>query len=122
MVFEKVGDSYKNAVSEPCDYNHALIVGDKIWLFGKKFVSQPTFNWGHHVAFPGTYAVAFDTASNKWEDPHTFHALTNEENVDEVMFVFDGAIHALLYTSFGEVSLKSLHKWTGSSFESVNLT
>ncbi|KHJ84062.1 hypothetical protein OESDEN_16228 [Oesophagostomum dentatum] len=38
------------------------------------------------------------------------------------MFVFDGAIHALLYTSFGEVSLKSLHKWTGSSFESVNLT
>ncbi|VDM74304.1 unnamed protein product [Strongylus vulgaris] len=121
MAFEKVGDSYKSAVAEQCDYNHALLVGDKIWLFGKKFVSQPTFNWGHHVGFVGSYAIAFNTADNKWEDSHTYPALSNEENVEEKMFVLNGAAHTLLYTAFGEVAMSSLHKWTGNSFEPVNL-
>ncbi|EPB79704.1 hypothetical protein ANCCEY_01248 [Ancylostoma ceylanicum] len=121
MAFEKVGDSYKSAVAEPCDYNRALFVNDKIWLFGQKFVSQPTFNWGHHVAFAGTYGIAFNTANNKWEEPHTFSAVTNEENRSEAMFVFNGAVHMLLFTAFGGLAMSELHEWTGSSFKSVNL-
>ncbi|KAK6759388.1 hypothetical protein RB195_021150 [Necator americanus] len=121
MSCEKIGDSFKSTVSEPCDYNHALLVGEKIWVFGKKFVSQPTFNWGHNVAFAGTYGVAFNTTTNKWEEPHTFSPLSNEENLSEAMFVFNGAVHMLLFTAFGKLSMVSLHEWTGSSFKPVEL-
>lgn len=37
------------------------------------------------------------------------------------MFVFNGAVHMLLFTAFGELAMSALHEWTGSSFKPVNL-
>ncbi|VDP13741.1 unnamed protein product [Heligmosomoides polygyrus] len=121
MTCEKIGDALKSAVAEPCEYHHALLTGDHIWLFGQKFVNQPSHNWGHRVALAGTYGVAFNLANNKWEEPHNFPALSQEENVSEILFVLNNAVYILLFSAFGELSMKSVHKWSGKSWESVKL-
>ncbi|CAJ0597194.1 unnamed protein product [Cylicocyclus nassatus] len=121
MVFEKIGDSHKGLVPENCQYDHALVAGDKIWVFGRRYEDQKSFNWGHRVAYVGTYAIAFNIAENKWEDAKPFPAVSTEQNLDENFFVHNGTPYMLLYAAFGSISLKSLYKWNGTSFEPVNL-
>ncbi|CAJ0597193.1 unnamed protein product [Cylicocyclus nassatus] len=119
-VFEKIGGSHKGLVPENCKYEHALVAGDKIWVFGRRHEDQKTFNWGHYVAYVGTYAIAFNTAENKWEDAKPFPAISNEENLDEKLFVHNGTPHMLLYAAFGSISLKSLYKWNVQSFDPIS--
>ncbi|KAK6034352.1 hypothetical protein COOONC_28143 [Cooperia oncophora] len=121
MVCEKIGDPVKSAVPEPCDYHHALLAGDHVWMFGKTFVNQPSYNWGNRVALAGTYGVAFNLGNNKWEEPQKFPALSQEENVSETLFVLNKTIYILLFSAFSELSMKSVHKWTGSGWEPVKL-
>ncbi|PIO77079.1 hypothetical protein TELCIR_00835 [Teladorsagia circumcincta] len=82
---------------------------------------MPTHNWGHRVVLAGTYGVAFNLGNNKWEEPQKFPAVTQEENVSEVLFVLNKAIYMLLFSAFSELSMKSLHKWTGTAWEPVKL-
>ncbi|VDL69219.1 unnamed protein product [Nippostrongylus brasiliensis] len=121
MACEKIGEPVKSVVAEPCEYHHALLVNDHIWLFGRTFVNQPSHNWGHRVALAGTYAVAFDTVNKKWGEPLKFGALSEEENVSEALFVLNNTIFMLLFSAFGELSMKSVHKWNGSAWESSHL-
>ncbi|CAJ0597195.1 unnamed protein product [Cylicocyclus nassatus] len=119
--FEKIGKSHKSLVPEKCKYDHALVAGDKIWIFGRRFVNQETSDLPHSVAYVGTYAIAFNTAKNKWEDAKSFSALSNDQNLDEKFFIHNGAPHVLLYKTSNEISLEALYKWTGTKFESVRL-
>ncbi|CAJ0597192.1 unnamed protein product [Cylicocyclus nassatus] len=119
--FEKIADSYKGLVPENCQFEYALVASDKIWVFGRRYEDQKTFDRGHIVAYVGTYAIAFNTAENKWEEAKPFPAISNEENLDEKLFVHNETPYMLLYAAFGSISLKSLHKWNGTSFEPVNL-
>ncbi|VDM53606.1 unnamed protein product [Angiostrongylus costaricensis] len=121
MTCEKIGDPITTIINEPCEHHQALFTNNRIWLFGRKFVNQPSHNWGHNVALAGTYGVAFNITAKKWETPHHFSALSSEENVSEALFIFSGAIHILLFSAFGELAVKSLHKWTGTSWEPVHV-
>ncbi|XGW35241.1 hypothetical protein V3C99_018899 [Haemonchus contortus] len=121
MACEKIGEPVKSVVAEPNDYHQALLTGDRVWMFGRAFVNQPSHNWGHRIVSAGTYGVAFNLGNNKWEEPHKFPALSNEENISEILFVLNKSIYLLLFTAFGELSMKSVHKWTGSGWESLKL-
>ncbi|KAK5979198.1 hypothetical protein GCK32_004761 [Trichostrongylus colubriformis] len=121
MVSEKIGEPVKSVVSEPTDYHYALLAGDHVWMFGRPFFNQPSHNWGQRVALAGTYGVAFNLTNNKWEEPQKFPALTQEENVSEVLFVLNKTIYILLFSAFSELSMKSVHKWTGTAWEPVKL-
>ncbi|KJH42457.1 hypothetical protein DICVIV_11568 [Dictyocaulus viviparus] len=92
MTCEKIGDPINSVISEPCETHHTLFTNNKIWLFGKKFVNQPSFNWGHNAALSGTYGVAFNISAKKWEAPnHTFPPMCSTSPSDHVsMIVADG--------------------------------
>lgn len=82
---------------------------------------QPSFNNGQRVTHKGGYAIPFDTTSNKWGVPHPFDPLTNEENVDELLFTLNGQIYLLLFANFGQIAPLTLYRWDGKGWTQENL-
>uniref|UniRef100_A0A8R1I3F6 Uncharacterized protein n=2 Tax=Caenorhabditis japonica TaxID=281687 RepID=A0A8R1I3F6_CAEJA len=103
------------------EYHYSFVQDGKLTLVGRKFVAQPTHNWGHRVAFAGTSVLTFDKGSQSWER-HDFSELISEENVDETLFVRDDKLHLLVYTNFGAIEFKKLFRWENNTFVELKLT
>lgn len=99
-------------------------------------VAQPNHNWGHRVAFAGTYVLTFDKESNKWErhdvslpcfpghfrpKQFQFPELVSEENSEEVLFVRDNQLYLLAFVNFGAIGFQKLFRWDSNSFNEVLL-
>ncbi|CAB3399646.1 unnamed protein product [Caenorhabditis bovis] len=118
MSLEKVGDGYGSVGGEFERYHRGFVSQGKLWLFAKKYFEQPTHNWGHYVTFQGSYALSFCLEGKTW-NRIDIPAVSNEENLAEELFVANDNIYMLLFTNFGAVEVKSLHKWNGESFVPV---
>ncbi|KAH7720016.1 Protein F52E4.5 [Aphelenchoides avenae] len=110
MSFEKVADTPATVDAE---YHNTIANNGKIWLFSKKFVNQPSFNYGHHVSLAGGYSTFFDTTTNEWdaEGKKDFPAISDREDAEELLFTFRAQIYMLLYSHFGGLQLISLYKF-----------
>ncbi|KAI3420437.1 hypothetical protein GPALN_003734 [Globodera pallida] len=90
-------------------YQESVICDDKLWLFGKKFLDQPTFHWGHYAVFGGGMFDYFDLISGQWGQSQSFQPVSIKENRDEIVFVFGSRIFLLLFVNFGVFNVDSLH-------------
>uniref|UniRef100_A0A914IHF8 Uncharacterized protein n=1 Tax=Globodera rostochiensis TaxID=31243 RepID=A0A914IHF8_GLORO len=105
MEFTKIGQwKQQNDV-----YQESVICDDKLWLFGKKFLDQPTFHWGHYAVFGGGMFDYFDLISGQWGQSQSFQPVSIKENRDEIVFVFGTRIFLLLFVNFGAFNVDSLH-------------
>ncbi|EGT30057.1 hypothetical protein CAEBREN_03785 [Caenorhabditis brenneri] len=117
---EKIADGF-GTLGELCDYHYTFIQDGKLTLIGRQFVNQPTHNWGHRVAFAGTYVLTFDKETNQWER-HDFSALVTDENVEETFFVRDDKLYLLTFVNFGAMGFQKLFRWENNSFNELTLT
>ncbi|PAV80754.1 hypothetical protein WR25_03339 isoform C [Diploscapter pachys] len=90
-------------------------------MFTRKFVNQPSFNWGHRPTFAGGYAVCYDTNTNQWGEKKEYPPVSQDENVEEVLFVLNGSIYMLLHPNFGSFSVLLMFKWNGHRFEHTQI-
>lgn len=111
---EKIADGIGN-LGELCDTHYTFLQDGKLTLVGQKYVAQPTHNWGHRVAFAGTYVLTFDKETKQWER-HDFPELVSAENADETLFVRDGKLYLLVFVSFGAIGFEKLYRWDNNSF------
>ncbi|KAI1718886.1 hypothetical protein DdX_05999 [Ditylenchus destructor] len=90
---------------------------NKIWFFGQKFHDMPSFNYGQFGAYGGAHSTFFDTVSGTFDPagPRPFPAISNEENVAEMIFAFQSRIYLLLYVHFGAFRVASLHSFNEDS-------
>ncbi|CCD66480.2 Fucose-specific lectin [Caenorhabditis elegans] len=116
---EKIAEGFGNN-GELCEYHYSFVQDGKLTLVGRKYVAQPNHNWGHRVAFAGTYVLTFDKESNKWER-HDFPELVSEENSEEVLFVRDNQLYLLAFVNFGAIGFQKLFRWDSNSFNEVLL-
>ncbi|EFO82518.1 hypothetical protein CRE_00440 [Caenorhabditis remanei] len=116
---EKIADGF-GSLGELCEYHYSFVQDGKLTLVGKKFVNQPTHNWGHRVAFAGTYVLTLDKETNQWER-HDFPELVGDENAEESLFVRDDKLYLLTFVNFGSIEFKKLFKWENNSFNEITL-
>ncbi|CAO4385001.1 unnamed protein product [Caenorhabditis nigoni] len=117
---EKIADGF-GSLGELCDHHYAFVQDGKLTLVGRQYVAQQTHNWGHRVAFPGTYVLTFDKETNQWER-HDFSELASDENLEESLFVRDGKLYLLTFLNFGAIEFKQLFKWEDHKFVEIKLT
>uniref|UniRef100_A0A183C8B5 Group-specific protein n=1 Tax=Globodera pallida TaxID=36090 RepID=A0A183C8B5_GLOPA len=105
-------------------YQESVICDDKLWLFGKKFLDQPTFHWGHYAVFGGGMFDYFDLISGQWGQSQSFQPVSIKENRDEIVFVFgsrstpDG-IYFISVSNSISVHFLTLSRWNGNVWVSV---
>ncbi|KHN84635.1 hypothetical protein Tcan_06738 [Toxocara canis] len=111
MPFEKIGDPAKTVLQDMEAYHYSALLSDRFWIFSRKYKEQPHHNWGHRICFSGGYSAYFDIASKQWSSKEDFAAISNEENLEEALFVFNSHIFLLLYTGFGGIKFQNLFRW-----------
>uniref|UniRef100_A0A1I7UAK6 Pectate_lyase22 domain-containing protein n=1 Tax=Caenorhabditis tropicalis TaxID=1561998 RepID=A0A1I7UAK6_9PELO len=118
---ERIADGY-GSLGDFEDYHYTFVQDGKLTLVGQKYVAQPTHNWGHRVAFAGTYVLTFDKDTNQWERHDVISELASAENVGESLFVRDGKLYLLTFDNFGSIGFQKLFRWENNSFKELNLT
>uniref|UniRef100_A0A915DT86 Uncharacterized protein n=1 Tax=Ditylenchus dipsaci TaxID=166011 RepID=A0A915DT86_9BILA len=102
----------------PDERHQVVYSGNRIWFFGQKFLDQPTFHFGHFVTFAGAHSTSFNTDTNEFDQaPKAFAPISTEENLAELIFVFQSRIYLLLYIHFGGFRVTQLY-----TFNDINRT
>ncbi|CAI2356779.1 unnamed protein product [Caenorhabditis sp. 36 PRJEB53466] len=117
---QQVGDGFGH-LGELEDNHYAFVQDGRLTLVGRKYVEQSTHNWGHRVAFAGTYVLTFDKERHNWER-HDFAQLVGDENAEETLFVREDKLYLLIFANFGSVHFKSLFRWENNQFVELSLT
>lgn len=120
MSFEKIGECANAAVVDADAYHHSAFVRDRIYLFSKKYVKQPSYNWGHRVSFAGGYSIFFNITDKKWSAKIDFPAISEEENMAESFFALNSKIFILLYRQFGGIEFHKLLFWNETRWQPVD--
>ncbi|CAI5454191.1 unnamed protein product [Caenorhabditis angaria] len=114
MEPEFLGQGY-GSFEELYDTHHSVILDGKVVLIGQKYVDQKAHNWGHRIAYAGTYLLTFDPETKEWTKKE-FDQLSDKENYNEIIFTANNKLFILLVTNFGAIHFERLFEWTGSSW------
>uniref|UniRef100_A0AC34QG53 Uncharacterized protein n=1 Tax=Panagrolaimus sp. JU765 TaxID=591449 RepID=A0AC34QG53_9BILA len=80
----------------------------KIWLISKTYYPVPEQNWGHRIIHKGGYIMFYDLGTSKWSDINHFNKLTDEKQMEELVFTFKEKICVLLFENFGQIKFHQL--------------
>uniref|UniRef100_A0A914W2Q7 Uncharacterized protein n=1 Tax=Plectus sambesii TaxID=2011161 RepID=A0A914W2Q7_9BILA len=116
MACTKICDSISPAVADPTDYHYGAYTDDgKVWLVSRTGHEQKTCSYFHRVAYNGGYLISFDTKTKKWGEKTTFDAVSNEENMEDVLFAVGSHLLMLLYSRFDGLKYHGLYEWVAES-------
>ncbi|KAL7070024.1 hypothetical protein ACQ4LE_011199, partial [Meloidogyne hapla] len=104
---QKIGE-FQNKLEE---YQKVVFCEEKLWFFGQKYFERPNYHWGNYVIFNGAHSDYFDTIKNIWGGPKEFKLISSQQNLGELIFVFDSEIFLLLFNHFGPIYFHSLHQF-----------
>jgi hypothetical protein len=83
------------------------------WTFSGQ--EQKSVSYYHRIAYTGGYVIDFDTKAKKWGKKATFDGLSEEENMEDVLFAIGSHLLLLLYSRFDGLKYHGLYEWSSSS-------